>query len=134
MTILARPRHMSSVAAFLAAILVVPATVFAFSVTGAHGRSTFNAVKHWAADMNYGVIWEPRTNGGVVDFSAPQRYVHEDFHIAVQALVSGEVYGRRNEYCIPPSVYQAQAVIDDRLRLVYVFGRPTGKRCVFPYP
>lgn len=133
MTKLAQPRTFL-VAASLAAALVAPATSFAFSVTGAHGRSTFNAVKQWAADMGYGVIWEPRTTGGIVDFSAPQRYVHEDFHIAVQALVSGDAYGRANEYCIPPSVYQAQAAIDDQLRLVFVFGRPAGKRCVFPTP
>ncbi|MHA7685476.1 hypothetical protein [Cupriavidus sp. PET2-C1] len=121
-------------AASLAALFVAPATANAFSVTGAHGRSTFNAVKQWAADVGYGVIWEPRTAGGIVDFAAPQRDVHESFHNAIEALVSGEAYGRANEYCIPPSVYQAQAVIDDQLRMVYVFGRPTGKRCVFPYP
>ncbi|WP_238587488.1 hypothetical protein [Cupriavidus sp. IDO] len=121
-------------AASLTGLMLAPAIAFAFSVTGANGRSTFNAVKQWAADVGYSVMWEPRTAGGIVDFAAPQRDVHEDFHDAVEALVSGEAYGRANEYCIPPSVYQAQAVIDDQLRMVYVFGRPTGKRCVFPYP
>ncbi|MDF3837846.1 hypothetical protein P3W85_33665 [Cupriavidus basilensis] len=121
-------------AVVLASLLSGPSTALAFSVTGANSRSTFNAITQWAAEVDYGVIWEPRTGAGMIDFAAPTRYVHDDFRVAVEALVSGEVYGRRNVYCISPSEFQAEAIIDDRMRLVYVIGRPTGRRCVVTYP
>lgn len=121
-------------AASLAVCFVSPPAALAFGVTGANGRSTFNAVNQWAAEVGYSVIWQPRTLSGMVDFAAPSRDVHEDFHVAVEALVSGAAYGRANVYCIPPSEFEAEAIIDDRMRLVYVVGRPTGRRCVVPYP
>ncbi|MNU03283.1 hypothetical protein D3C72_2472480 [compost metagenome] len=70
----------------------------------------------------------------MVDFDAPSREVHVDFRVAVEALVSGAAYGRANVYCIPPSEYYAEAIIDDPMRLVYVVGRPTWRRCVVAYP
>ena len=106
----------------------------AFDVTFSHGRSTLIALRQWAADIGYEVIWQAQNPLGMVDFAAPARDVHEDFHTAVQALVSGAVYDRANVYCAPPLQFQAEAIIDDRVRLVYVVGRPTGKRCVVPYP
>ena len=120
--------------AALAACFSPPRTAQAFSVTGVHGRSTFIAVHQWAAEAGYAVIWQPRTPNGQVDFAAPSCDVHEDFHVAVEVLVSGAVYGRANVYCLPPAEFQAEAIFDDRMRLVYVVGRPTGRRCVVPYP
>ncbi|KWR91507.1 hypothetical protein RM96_03950 [Cupriavidus sp. IDO] len=121
-------------AASLAALFAAPHTAQAFSVTNANGLSPFNAVTHWASEVDYGVIWAPRTFAGMVDFVAPERDVHGDFRIAVEALVSGAAYGRANVYCIPPSELQATTIIDERMRLVYVIGRPTGRPCVRAYP
>ncbi|MGY2488406.1 hypothetical protein [Cupriavidus sp. CP313] len=120
------------VAASIAGGFMSPPTALAYGVTRANGRSTFNAVTQWAAEVGYAVIWQPRTVTGMVDFVAPPREVHKDFRIAVKGLVSGAVYGRTNVYCIPPSEVQADAIIDDRMRLVYVVGRPTGRRCRSP--
>ncbi|WP_200872510.1 hypothetical protein [Cupriavidus sp. SK-4] len=122
-------------AASLTACFVSPQTVSAFGVTDAHRRSTYLAVTHWAAEVGYAVIWQPRTTAGtVLDFPAPSRDVHEDFWFAVEALVTGAAYGRANMYCIPPSEFRIEAIIDDRMRLVYVIGRPTLRRCVVPRP
>lgn len=123
-----------SAVALLATCFLSPRPTQAFSVTGVHGRSTYIAVHQWAAEVGYAVIWQPRTPNGQVDFAAPSRDVHEDFRAAVQALVSGAVYGRPNLYCLPPAEFQAEAIFDDRMRLVYVVGHPTGRRCVIPYP
>lgn len=116
--------------ASLAACFVSPQTASAFGVTDADRRSTYLAVTHWAAEVGYAVIWQPRTTAGtVLDFPAPSREVHEDFWVAVEALVTGATYGRANMYCIPPSEFRIEAIIDDRMRLVYVIGRPTLRRC-----
>lgn len=119
-------------AASLAACVAWPATAHAFDVTYAHGRSTSIALRQWAADIGYAVIWQVQNSHGLVDFAAPSRDVHDDFHTAVQALVSGALYDRANVYCAPPMEFQAEAIIDDRMRIVYVVGRPTGRRCVVP--
>jgi len=111
-----------------------PTTTLAFDVTLAHGRSTYIALHQWAAEAGYAVVWQLQNVHGMVNFAAPSRDVHEDFQTAVQALVSGAAYDRANVYCSPPVEFQAQAVIDERMRLVYVVGRPTGRRCVVPYP
>lgn len=120
--------------ASLAIGFVLPAAAFAFAVTPAHGHSTFNAVSQWAAEVGYAVIWQPRTSNGMVDFTAPSREVPGEFYEAVSALVSGAAYGRANVYCVPPSEFRAQAIVDDRMHLIYVVGQPTGRRCVVPYP
>ncbi|MGO4302318.1 hypothetical protein [Cupriavidus sp. RAF12] len=120
-------------AATLAACFVSPHAASAFGVTDAHRRSTYFAVTHWAAEVGYTVIWQPRTTAGtILDFPAPSREVHEDFWFAVEALVTGAAYGRANMYCIPPSEFRIEAIIDDRVRLVYVLGRPTLRRCTAP--
>lgn len=121
-------------AALFSACLMPPPTALAFSVTEIHSRSTYIAVHQWAAQVGYSVVWQLRTFAGTVDFPAPPRDVHEDFRIAVEALVSGAAYGHVNVYCIPPSEFWAEALIDDRMHLVYVVGRPSGRRCVAPYP
>ena len=121
-------------AASLSAFLAEPSTALAFRVTDANGGSTFNTVRQWAVGVDYGLIWEPRTAAGMVDFAAPSSYVHGDFHEAIEALVSGAVYRRDNVYCVPPSEFHAKAIIDDRRRLVYVTGHPTGRRCMLHIP
>ncbi|MBP0625430.1 hypothetical protein J8I82_37240 [Cupriavidus sp. LEh25] len=68
----------------------------------------------------------------MVDFAAPSCEVPGDFNDAVRALVSGAAYGRTNAYCVPPSEFRLEAIVDDRMRLVYVVGQPTGRRCMVP--
>lgn len=120
-------------AASLAICFMSPQAALAFSVTEAHGRSTYLAVHEWAAQVGYSVSWQPLTHAGTVDFPAPPLDVHEDFWMAVKALISGAAYGRANVYCLPPLEFQAEAIIDDHMRLVYVVGHPTGRRCSVPY-
>lgn len=122
------------VTACLTILCTSPSDTLAFAVTGSHGRSTYLAVQQWASEVGYAVVWQPQTRNGIADFVALPRDIHEDFRIAVEALVSGAAYGRANIYCIPPMELQAEAIIDDRMRLVYVVGRPTGRRCVVQYP
>jgi len=117
-----------------AALLAVPTSALAFSVTAAHRSSTIEAVRQWAATRNYELVWEPRTFNGIVNFPAPPKKVGDDFHAAVKALVSGAAYGRRNVYCIRPSEYEPHAMFDDEKRIVYVIARPTGNRCFFTFP
>lgn len=126
-------RH-AILAVALSVCCIWPDRAHAFDVTYSHGRSTNIALHQWAAQTGYSVIWQLQNAHGTVDFAAPAQEIHEDFRTAVEALVSGAAYGRQNVYCSPPLQFQAEALVDDRMRLVYVVGRPTGKRCVVPYP
>lgn len=132
--IIPSPRLPMLAACTSAALLAIPSSALAFSVTAAHCSSTIEAIRQWATTLNYELIWEPRTFNGVVNFPAPPQKVGDEFHAAVEALVSGAAYGRRNVYCVRPSEYEPHAMFDDEKRIVYVIGRPTGNRCIFTYP
>ncbi|PLP98009.1 hypothetical protein CYJ10_24310 [Cupriavidus pauculus] len=69
-----------------------------------------------------------------MNFPAGPKAMGDDFHAAVEALVSGKAYGRRNVYCVRPSEYEPYPVFDDEKRVIFVIARPTGNRCLFTYP
>ena len=118
----------------LTALISIPTGTFAFSVAASHRSSTINVLRQWAAIRQYEVIWEPHTSNGVVNFPAAPKRMGSDFHAAVEALVSGKAYGRRNVYCVRPSEYEPHPIFDDDRRVIYVIARPTGNRCMFTYP
>ena len=115
-------------------LIAIPTASFAFHVAATDGSSTITVLRRWAATRHYEVVWEPRTASGIVNFPASPHAMGTNFHAAVEALVSGAAYGRRNVYCVRPSEYEPHPVFDDHQRVIYVIARPTGNRCIFTYP
>ena len=128
-----RTRTIARIGSAMVFLLNAP-SVIAFSVTKDHHGSAYLAVHQWASEAGYTVIWQPQTRVGTVDFQALPREVPGDFGVAVNALVSGAAYGHINLYCVPPVEFRIEAIVDERMRLVYVVGRATGRRCDTPYP